>query len=406
MSSPEPGVLDPYKAAAMLVVAFAGVGQTLMGASPEGDFGFFINTDDPFYLTAVAANGAADLAAAILVCNDLRNLYYGNPRTYTLCYSFKGYLAIESLELMLGFGPPYQGDNLRSSAEQFNKLSEQLEVARPNSSWRGVAAQAYGSSVTRLSRAISDLAKADSDLAFQAKMHGGNVSQIRAMMGLLKDLCIIACVVEARMAITDTTSAKALGVICGGFGVGFSAIGAGLLAMSSANSITNFVDAVTTAYGEVDPGVGSTELSAPTLASASASRGLRAGTSPADPVVHHIADSSDAAVAPADGRLPVRAEGGVAPASLSVPGPLQWPALAQPVAKFSGYTMQVLNLLGSPGTSARPRVETAAAAGDAESATPGLPAAIAEPVAAKNLLAERASVLRPEATSPVGTAAS
>ncbi|MBY0442519.1 MAG: hypothetical protein K2Q25_10355 [Mycobacteriaceae bacterium] len=97
--------MDPYKAAAMLAVAFAGIGQTLLAASPEGNFGFFIRTDDPYYLASVSSNAAADLVATIIIARDLRKLYYGEPRTMTACYAFKGYLAVEFLQLMLGSGP-------------------------------------------------------------------------------------------------------------------------------------------------------------------------------------------------------------------------------------------------------------------------------------------------------------
>ncbi|MBY0442520.1 MAG: hypothetical protein K2Q25_10360 [Mycobacteriaceae bacterium] len=119
----------------------------------------------------------------------------------------------------MDLGRAYLGDNLRDSSKQFAELSEQLEAVIPNGNWRGVAAQNYTNQVTRLSRAVSDLAELDNDLATCANQHGENVSQIRAMMGLLKDLCIIACFIEAYMAITDGSSAKIFGIIFGGFGV-------------------------------------------------------------------------------------------------------------------------------------------------------------------------------------------
>ena len=102
----------------------------------------------------------------------------------------------ESLEMFMGFGTPYQGDDLRHGAQQLTALSEQLQGTTPGSGWRGAAAQAYTEQVGAEQGAAGVLATIDLGFADLAQQCADFVTHARLAIGLLKSLLVAGYAIE------------------------------------------------------------------------------------------------------------------------------------------------------------------------------------------------------------------
>ena len=102
----------------------------------------------------------------------------------------------ESLEMFMGFGTPYQGDDLRHGAQQLTALSEQLQGTTPGNGWRGAAAQAYTEQVGAEQGAAGVLATIDLGFADLAQQCADFVTHAQLAIGLLKALLLAGYAIE------------------------------------------------------------------------------------------------------------------------------------------------------------------------------------------------------------------
>lgn len=107
--------------------------------------------------------------------------------------------AVQSLELMTGFGPPEMGDDLRDGSEKFTKLAEQLAGAQPDDSWQGSGKEGYAESTTNLQGLAQLLADKDNELADAIKHQGICVEHIRLSYAILTDLLVVSLIISIRM---------------------------------------------------------------------------------------------------------------------------------------------------------------------------------------------------------------
>ncbi|KKC04800.1 hypothetical protein AWC17_20035 [Mycobacterium nebraskense] len=105
------------------------------------------------------------------------------------------------LELLTGFGPPNEGDDLKVSAEQWSALQEYLEAALPNEDWQGEASGAYAAQVVALRDIAQTLADLDGQLADLVENQAEWVTHIRLGFGILLNLLTVAIAIEAALRI-------------------------------------------------------------------------------------------------------------------------------------------------------------------------------------------------------------
>ncbi|OBA75536.1 hypothetical protein A5641_04035 [Mycobacterium sp. 1554424.7] len=103
---------------------------------------------------------------------------------------------IDLLELTTGFGPPYEGDELKEGSRRFVALSAQLGLALPDGSWQGAAAQVYAEADTTLGRVAQRMAELDLQLAALIHNQADWVTHIRLGLGILKGLLVAAYIVH------------------------------------------------------------------------------------------------------------------------------------------------------------------------------------------------------------------
>ncbi|OBF09419.1 hypothetical protein A5730_08525 [Mycobacterium sp. ACS4054] len=105
------------------------------------------------------------------------------------------------LELLTGFGPPNEGSDLKSGAELWAALEEQLESAVPSEDWEGDASDAYAAQVTALRVIAKDLADLDGRLADIVADQAEWVTHIRLGFGILLNLLTTAIAIEVLLRI-------------------------------------------------------------------------------------------------------------------------------------------------------------------------------------------------------------
>lgn len=135
------------------------------------------------------------------------------------------------LELLTGFGPPNEGDDLKAGAELWGALRDQLGSAIPSEDWEGEASQAYAAQVAAMQDLAETLGDLDRKLAEIVAEQAEWVTHIRLGFGILLNLLTAAIVIEVALRI-------ALAFVPGGpaWAVGW-AIAASSLAMAAALSM-------------------------------------------------------------------------------------------------------------------------------------------------------------------------
>ncbi|MBY0441758.1 MAG: hypothetical protein K2Q25_06425 [Mycobacteriaceae bacterium] len=119
-----------------------------------------------------------------------------HPESRTLSPILSALALAEAIELLMGFGDPYQGDDLRAGARQLQTVGAQLQSTVPGSSWRGTAAQNYSEQVAADQGIAAVLATLDAGLADGARHVADFVTHARLAIGLLKSLLLMGYVIE------------------------------------------------------------------------------------------------------------------------------------------------------------------------------------------------------------------
>lgn len=105
------------------------------------------------------------------------------------------------LELLTGFGPPNEGDDLKVGAGRWSALREHLESATPDEDWQGAASEAYAAQVKALRDITQRLADLDVQLADLVANQAEWVTHIRLGFGILLNLLAVAIAIEAALRI-------------------------------------------------------------------------------------------------------------------------------------------------------------------------------------------------------------
>ncbi|MEE6178217.1 EspA/EspE family type VII secretion system effector [Mycobacterium sp. 050134] len=106
---------------------------------------------------------------------------------------------VESLELTTGLGQPYEGDDLESGSQQFGALAAQLKSALADDGWQGSASNAYADLDTTFRGVAQTLADLDLQLAALVNNQCEFVTHMRLAFATLKQLLLIAYVIELTM---------------------------------------------------------------------------------------------------------------------------------------------------------------------------------------------------------------
>lgn len=129
---------------------------------------------------------------------------------------------VEVVELMTGFGPPYEGEDFKAGSSMFTTASDQLNSARPDDRWQGSASQAYADRDTALRTLAQQIAALDQQMADLIKSEADVVTHIRLSLGLLKivlcaayryELTLLAMPGGAAAAYSFATSVAAAAVV-------------------------------------------------------------------------------------------------------------------------------------------------------------------------------------------------
>lgn len=378
--------MTPYVAAAMLLTAIGSIGQYIFGitdhgnsdehsASISGKYDAVTSTDG-LYQASMVTNMTADLAAAITTISILRQYCGGtlNPEGITFSYTLTALAVVEAITLTTGFGPPYRGDDLKTSAEQFTALCEQLRLTLPDTDtgWQGPASQTYANQIAALQTKVQDLAKVDLDLACYAGLHAETVTEIRLVLGLLKDCLVIGCYIENYFILKDPsptglTEAKMFGVLVSGAITVFAGCAGAALSYSSYGTAAPNVDFVTVEYKDLakslapkgvlvqDKVVAAEGSRVSSVAVPGGLAGVvREDTSTeqrvrANAAAHAGENSGVNTLEPSE--LSEQPDGTAFPsaAPFSMPNPTQWAALSEHAAKLPRYAAYYLNPVKNAG---------------------------------------------------------
>ncbi|OBA71723.1 hypothetical protein A5641_10450 [Mycobacterium sp. 1554424.7] len=116
-------------------------------------------------------------------------------------------VVVEALEYTLGFGPAYDGEDLKVGSEQFGTVSARLTSAFPGESWQGPASQTYADRNAGQQERAGTLADLDSELAAIIANQADINTDVRLGFGTLKGLLFAAYIVEQLLfAMTPTAS--------------------------------------------------------------------------------------------------------------------------------------------------------------------------------------------------------
>ena len=121
----------------------------------------------------------------------------------------KALVVVECLQQLAGFGPPYQGDDLKSGSAQFASVGNWLASAYGHGRWRGVAVQGYDDLNSGLQTGIGNIAQLDRQLAEIISVQAQLVTHVRLGFGILTILLALAYGYEIRMALVPGAQAQA-----------------------------------------------------------------------------------------------------------------------------------------------------------------------------------------------------
>lgn len=121
----------------------------------------------------------------------------------------KALIVVELLQQLAGFGPPYEGDDLKSGSDQFIVTGEHLSSAGADNSWRGLASLDYIGINASLGDDARKMAELDRQLAELVKTQAGLVTHVRLGFGILTLLLAAAYVYEVKMALLPGAQAAA-----------------------------------------------------------------------------------------------------------------------------------------------------------------------------------------------------
>lgn len=186
---------DPFVVLSLVIVAIGCLSPYFVGfTAPEiGE-----------YDASVALNISPDVIALLAVLIDwYRTPAPSAPRGLKAIKILpdpllKAYATVDLLEFSMGFGPPYEGDELKECAQQFSRVHEQLNATFPDARWRGAAAQTYAGQVATLRETTQSLTDLNQELAALVKDQAHWVTHMHLGFGLLKMLLIIAEIAAAR----------------------------------------------------------------------------------------------------------------------------------------------------------------------------------------------------------------
>lgn len=191
---------NPYWVLCLVIVALTGMGPYFVDVSAA-------NGDE--YYGSMSVQMSADAIAALTVLMAWWKTPEPTPavpRPGTLNYPtlvlLKAYAAVDALEPSIGFGPPYEGEDLKVGAVQFRTLHDQLTSAFPDISWQGLAAQSYAHAVTELRDDMQTLADMDRKLADLVKDQAAWVTHMSLGFALVKFLLTIGISVTAWRALS------------------------------------------------------------------------------------------------------------------------------------------------------------------------------------------------------------
>ncbi|MBY0441752.1 MAG: hypothetical protein K2Q25_06395, partial [Mycobacteriaceae bacterium] len=160
------------------------------------------------YLETVEAAEGNRTDATQAALNDWRTAQGRNPAAdrardaalEAASIILKALMVVECLQQLAGFGPPYQGDDLKSGSTQLASVGQRLAWASGDGQWRGLASQGYSGLNTGLQNIVQGMAELDHQLAEIIKIQASLVTHVRLGFGILTVLLSAAYNYEIRMA--------------------------------------------------------------------------------------------------------------------------------------------------------------------------------------------------------------
>jgi hypothetical protein len=246
--------------AARVIVNLGSVGQHFTGVGDPKFSGENLAAD----LTSMSASGLMGLGLisrwagrAAVQPYWIKSMIDGGARLNEGDIILSAITVVEVLELTTGFGPPHEGDDLKTGSEQFTKVYEQLGSIFPDDSWQGSASQAYAQQNKDLQDLATKMQELDAKLADVVKDQAAWVTHMRLGLGITKDLLLAAFIVKlfiyAAPPPAGPAAAHTFSVVVSTLGIAVAvAIISDLLARSIQN--TQRVSDVALKYGEVAAG--------------------------------------------------------------------------------------------------------------------------------------------------------
>ncbi|GLE52665.1 EspA/EspE family type VII secretion system effector [Mycobacterium montefiorense] len=435
--------MSVFTQAARVLASLAGLGQQAAGLGVGGTSGM-----DAEYISGMATSGGADLGSlgvfgfqkylsyqakgmsqGQLIARANRMGGSEGMKSFGRSLSIISWtmVTVELLELTIGFGIPTEGEGLKTGSQQFTTLSEQLNAALPDYTWKGSGSDAYAELDAALETMAQAMAALDLQLAALVKDQADWVNHARLGFGVLKDILLAALIIE--LAITLLVPAPAGPIAAKAFAIAVATLGLSVAATFIGTltyfSVTNGqkAEALATKYSDLAAGTTQT-------GSAATAKGVAAGETTVSSfgaisdsmsgmsalsVTPTPAPSAGAAKESKDERAPLSAQAGAggtsvvgaaetsdqtAPDETAPSAPtVTMPTLAQlsgQVSKLSSQLSQPTSLVnqamgqlqqmvqtaqqgqGSAAPAEEAAVEGAARTGDAEGAGAGVGAAAAE----------------------------
>lgn len=206
--------MSVFVQAARIIGALTGLGQQGAGLGLGLGDGSGFSAE---YIAGAATSGGADFGSLVMVgvqkgmTNYLRNMpradrvkmisRMGGEKGIKNLKQGLGLISItitivEMMELTLGFGPPTEGRELETGAQQFATLSAQLKSALPDYRWEGSGSEAYAELDTALQNMAQAMSALDVQLEALVKNQAEWVNHMRLAFGILKNVLLLALIVE------------------------------------------------------------------------------------------------------------------------------------------------------------------------------------------------------------------
>ncbi|GBG40942.1 EspA/EspE family type VII secretion system effector [Mycobacterium montefiorense] len=282
--------MSVFTQAARVIASLAGLGQQAAGLGISGTSGM-----DAEYISGMATSGGADLGSLGVSGFQKYLSYQAKGMSQSQLFaranrmggsegikSFGRSLSIiswtmvtvELLELTIGFGIPTEGEGVKTGSQQFTTLSEQLNAALPDYTWKGSGSDAYAELDAALETMAQAMAALDLQLAALVKDQADWVNHSRLGFGVLKDILLAALIIE--LAITLLVPAPAGPIAAKAFAIAVATLGLSVAATFIGTltyfSVTNGQKAEALASKYSDLAVGTTQTG-----SAAAAKGVAAG---------------------------------------------------------------------------------------------------------------------------------